>query len=309
MDWNSIFQGFLMAQKNDEDDSTQAEAKRAKPRARLLHELLESELESDLETTVVQERTNEPDRDPRSSRSSEKDSTAAQDAIDIDIDLPQSSDEDFLPIFAPPVTSPRLLKPTPIPSRATPPAGSKKSRQPSEPLESIFEEMENSTAPQKTVPPVYAKEKSTPSGQIPRPPTPREGVPTGPAEGRERPRFATGTTGGIQPLDISEFEGTSSSRRSRSHEKEKKVLIISGPAPMASSSRVMRQRFTLSLRDVLLLALVILLGIGIWLGYRIYQDLQIRSDLKKLQEATKLIDEKKQEELRKILPKTPAPER
>ncbi len=298
-----------MAQKNDEDDSTQAGAKRAKPRARLLHELLESELESDLETTVVQERTNQGDKDPKNSRTPGKGSTAEESAIDIDIDLPQSSDEEFLPVFAPPVTSPKLVRPTPMPSRRTPAAGSRKIDKPNEPLDSIFEALEDSPAPPKSTPPVFQKKKSTPSGQIPRPPTPREWAPTGTTENRERPRFASGTTGGVQPLDISEFEGTAPSRRSRSHDKEKKVLIISGPAPMATSSRVVRRRFSLSVRDILLLALVVLLGVGIWLGWRIYQDLQIRSDLKKLQEATKQIDEKKQEELRKLLPKTPPAER
>lgn len=294
-----------MARKNDEDDSTQAEEKRAKPRARLLHELLESELESDAETTVVQQRANDANKVSKDSPGAARDSTAQENAIDIDIDLPLSSDEEFLPVFAPPVTSPKLLRPTPMPSRRTPPAGSKKSAQPSEPLESIFKEMEDSTAPLKNAPPVSYKKKSTPSGQASKPLTPRDWARPGATENPEKPRFATGTTGGVQPLDISEFEGTSPSRRSRSHDKEKRVLIISGPAPMASSSRIVRRRFSLSLRDVLLAALVVLLGLGIWLGWKIYQDLQIRSDLKKLQEANKLIDEQKQEEFRKLLPKSP----
>lgn len=294
-----------MNQKNHDKKGTGARSNLEK-KDQLLHELMEAEIDSDAETTVVQDRRNET--------ASGNDNNA----IDIDIELPKSSDEEFLPIFAPPLTSPRLPRNTPAPSRKPSPGGKQhptKSILDNE-LDSIFSESNNEFSPgsgfeiepsssEKTPSPVRVRTTS-PSPSLPLPFPSDSSSSESSKSSRERPRFAQGTTGGVQPLDTKEFEGAAFSRRTRSHEKEKRVLIISGPAPMANSSRIVQRRFRVGLRDILLLALVALLGLGIWLGWQIYNDLKIRNDLKKFEQSLRIIEERKQEELKKVKPHPPS---
>jgi hypothetical protein len=295
-----------MYKKRPEDKPVehQSDSKKGREKELLLHELFEAELNSDSEATVVHDRKS--DNQPATFlEKGEDETTAVESSIEIDIELPRSSDEEFLPLFAPPVTKPLIPVPKKLP-RNNPSRSAGENTRNSKELEDIYDLSSDAS-------PSAPRQTPLSGPKIPLTPeaerrvfaaTPPSSTST-PSESHGKYRFSKGETGGIKPLDISEFETTSPARRSKSHDREKRVLIISGPAPMASSSRISKRGFTLSLRDILLIALLIMLGFGIWIGWQIYKDIQIRDDLKKVKELSKIIEDKKLEELTKI--KQPPP--
>ena len=251
------------------------------------HDQFEMEIDtSDLDSTEVGHETF-PDDEPT------REVTLAdlEDGGAIPLELPHSSEEESLPLFAPPVTSPKMKTlpprtPTPRPKpRPAPPVT------PSDVLSLLEDEVEPDSSASKPLAPVSrtpSRRPTTPDPGLPMlPPTPE------PSSERKKPRFASGVTAGMAPLKIEEFEHTPPPTRKKSGGK---VLLRSGPAPMAHSSRMVRRWIpSFTMRDLLLLALVVLLGIGLYLGWVIYQDIRRDNELKQLQTTQEQMEKEKQE--------------
>jgi hypothetical protein len=221
------------------------------------------------------------------------------------LDLPSSSEDKLLPLFVPPKTSPRISAPPPL-RTPTPIKPKEKTPEPDEDLQALFNEVSEPSSP--------GFDPSMPLAPVPnRPadPVSLRAADRGSAgaqddaeqEDQEAPRkagkFAKGFTSGMQPLDGNQFEVTPAPRK----RSDQIIVLRSGPVPMADASRMVRKRFEISLRDVILLVLVVLLACALYLGWTFYQDYSHRAELQELSKRQDMMEKDKQQNISDNMPK------
>jgi hypothetical protein len=103
----------------------------------------------------------------------------------------------------------------------------------------------------------------------------------------------------MQPLDGNQFEVTPAPRK----RSDQIIVLRSGPVPMADASRMVRKRFEISLRDVILLVLVVLLACALYLGWTFYQDYSHRAELQELSKRQDMMEKDKQQNISDNMPK------
>ncbi|MBN2493418.1 MAG: hypothetical protein JXR96_02405 [Deltaproteobacteria bacterium] len=115
---------------------------------------------------------------------------------------------------------------------------------------------------------------------------------------KPKPRFATGFTAGMQPLDIRQFD-------TRKPTPEPKRVVRREPVrglPMDHAQRIRRSR-SIGIQEVLLIVLIVLLGVAIYIGWRIYQDYKTRTDALVLERGREKMEQIRDDAIQSRVPK------
>jgi len=228
--------------------------------------------------------------------------------------LPTTSNEEVLPIFMPArATTPSPVSPPAAPQLAVPDlsAGFDEPEPPAAPrtgpdADDLFADVSdvNDQPPihELSMPPA----SSSPIAPV-EPPSVVPGLdlppPTTTGGSRRKPRFSTGLTGGMQPLDVAQFEGDLPDPGEKGKRSRRTAVSRGKAAPMAGSQRVVRHAFQFGVKEFLLLVLVILIGIGIWIGWSIYQDMRKRSDWESFNQGRSQLEQTRSNQIQATHPK------
>ncbi len=248
---------------------------------------------------------------------------------EFDPGLPAASDEEVLPVFMPPrprapkpaaaqPAAPRPAQPAaqaPAPAPAAVPdlsAGDEEFLAPAPPgprtapdADDLFSDVSdiNDLPPihELSMPPAAVPESADPSpSQVPGLDLPPSSTSGG---GQRKPRFGSGLTGGMQPLDVAQFQGEEP-RPDQKKKRNRRTPISKGKAvPMAGSRRVVRRAFQFGVKEFLLLLLVILIGVGIWVGWSIYQDYRKRADWERFDQGRSQLEQTRSSQIEATQPK------
>jgi hypothetical protein len=241
------------------------------------HDDFEIQIDAESEITAVDEPrytgesivTDEP-HDPLD----EEPITQEADLSELDIELPESSEDEVLPIY---VSSKKHPKPTSKQDNPTPSPPEKASfpRTPlstsdKEDILNLFDDPQNASLTTE-LPPAH----DTFGPSMPEP--------------DEFEIARPGEKTGMLPLDSDLFDSHPPLRK----KKGQKLLGPVIPAPMAHSEQIVKRRFHFTLRDLVLLILVLVFAAGLALTWIVYQNYRERENLKDLDRGHELIEKSK----------------
>lgn len=272
----------------------------ASKRPRHAHDAFELEIEVDTEMTEIhdapgQTGVTQPTGTTEPSIYQPEEKTQIEEMLD----LPRTSEEEVLPFFVPSDRPPP--RKIPLPPSFDLSEDSRPGDSEDDELLSLFEDQDEPSLSAE-LPPVHPRPGFDAGWPAAPPSRTSSPSPVSPSPGVDDLAGA-GEIGGVEPLDISEFESRRTRRRRQENREPARSSGYGRSAPMAHPSKVVRRRFRFDLRDLVLLLFVLVLAAAVYVAWIIYQDYRAQQELERLERSRTTFEKSKDEAIEKTAPK------